>query len=53
MKNLINQLYEGQHLDDAALLQLITMPDNSEDERYLFTKADARKREIYQDKIFI
>lgn len=53
MKNLINQLYEGQHLDDAALLQLITMPDNSEDEQYLFSKADSRKREIYQDKIFI
>lgn len=53
MKSLINQLYEGQHLDDAALLQLITMPDNSEDEQYLFSKADSRKREIYQDKIFI
>ena len=53
MKNLINQLYEGQHLDDAALLRLITMPDNSKDEQYLFSKADSRKREIYQDKIFI
>jgi len=53
MENVINRLYEGQHLDDAALLRLITLPDGSEDERYLFTKADARKKEIYQNKVFI
>ena len=53
MENVINRLYEGQHLDDAALLRLITLPDDSEDERYLFTKADARKKEIYQNKVFI
>lgn len=53
MKELIDLLYKERNLDSNALCQLIALADDSQQELYLFEKARQKKKEVYQDKIYI
>ena len=49
MRSLIDELYETGTLDDSGLLQIIDCTDSA----YLFKKADERRRQYYDDMVYI